>query len=747
MHHADLWSWIFIALGGVWVRGIDGINGNCSKCQEVFEIESYPFDENHPQHHGRQLDIEQLGRISVIYGVIGVSRELQVNNRCYRELDTVGNALRRRELWALKVFDGSASFTSGFSLGNNHWLGSQGACEAAQKPMGVTFNDRYPRSMDPQLLTSTAPFAVDYRVVHATHASPIQFEMKFLAEKILHIGLCVPTSCTNADIWNITQLYLDEEIFQYQDIFHIEDVKVVQVKSLRVGNGFYQKTSVKLLCILVFFTCLMTFLSWRFDKCVKIDQENNNGQSMDKTEQHLKNGAATLSADNGTNSMIQKSEIALYQRIVNCFNVEENVRGLVSTKEPTNSISVINGIRSIVCFWILCFHMYWFQHFTVSNTATLFATGERPYFLFIANAPLLVDVFFAISGFLHSYNFLRDRIKLEEVKRNDLMQNAKLFGRMLLNRYIRLSPLYFVVCLFGEVITAYLMDVSQFWIHERYDLTCQRYWWRNVLYIHNLFDKDELCINWGWSIACEMQYSIIFTILLFIYAKNPELSKKIFLSFSGSILIISLVSHWRNRFQCSFDVIYNTGTELYMAPWNRIHPYISGIFAGWYLISRSGKLNISPGKVKFLKAISVLYFVISMHSTLVRNISYYWASPLLTLGRFGFGLSIVWWIICSVCGYGGWFTDFLSSKLFIHINKLSYGVYLLNPLTIATIHGLRDGSSHFSPIISWVMTLGMMIIVYCVSFVFTLFFEIPYHNLASLLLRNRPKSTFKVKSK
>lgn len=102
MHHADLWSWIFIALVGVWARGVDGINGNCSKCQEVFEIESYPFDENYPQRHSRQLDIEQLGRISVIYGVIGVSRELQVNNRCYRELDTIGNALRRRELWALK---------------------------------------------------------------------------------------------------------------------------------------------------------------------------------------------------------------------------------------------------------------------------------------------------------------------------------------------------------------------------------------------------------------------------------------------------------------------------------------------------------------------------------------------------------------------------------------------------------------------------------------------------------------------
>uniref|UniRef100_A0A1B0CRE7 Nose resistant-to-fluoxetine protein N-terminal domain-containing protein n=2 Tax=Lutzomyia longipalpis TaxID=7200 RepID=A0A1B0CRE7_LUTLO len=807
MHSIDLWWWISIGIVGTWGGNVEGINGNCTKCQELHGIDSHPL-KDHSQSH-RELSTEHLSWISPLYGIIDVSRELRVNNKCYTELDTIGNALKQRQLWALKVLDGSASFTSGFTIGNSHWLGSRGACEAAKDILGVTFDERYTRSMDPQLFTTQSPFSVDYRVVYATHTSPLQFEMKFLAEKILHIGLCVPTSCTNADIWNITQLYLDGGIFQYHDIFHIDSVKVVQVKSLTLANGFHEKTS-----------------------------KNNNGHVVDQNEQleveerASGNGAVV---DNGSNSMIEKTEIALHQKIVNCFSLEGNVRQLVSTKAPTDAISVINGIRSIVCFWILSFHMYWFQHFTVSNTATLFATGERPYFLLISNAPLLVDVFFTISGFLHTYNFLGNRTKLEEVKRNNFVQNAKLFGRMVLNRYIRywwrnvlyihnlfdkdelcmnwgwsiacemqyfiifslmlfiyaknpqLSKKIFIAFTSGIIIISlvshwrhrfqcsfdviyntgtelymapwnrihpyisgilagwYLisrdgkLNISQktvrtlnglsifFFLLSMHStivrsvaypwasvlITMGRfafgltitYWWRNVLYIHNLFDKDELCMNWGWSIACEMQYFIIFSLMLFIYAKNPQLSKKIFIAFTSGIIIISLVSHWRHRFQCSFDVIYNTGTELYMAPWNRIHPYISGILAGWYLISRDGKLNISPKTVRTLNGLSIFFFLLSMHSTIVRSVAYPWASVLITMGRFAFGLTITWLILCSKCGFGGWFTDFLSARPFVHINKLSYGVYLLNPLIITTIHGLRDGSSHFSPVISWVMTV------------------------------------------
>lgn len=43
-------------------------------------------------------------------------------------------------------------------------------------------------------------------------------------------------------------------------------------------------------------------------------------------------------------------------------------------------------------------------------------------------------------------------------------------------------------------------------------------------------------------------------------------------------------------------------------------------------------------------------------------------------------------------------TRFLSSKFFIHTNKLTYGIYLLNPLIITAVFGLSDGSANADPI-------------------------------------------------
>lgn len=70
-----------------------------------------------------------------------------------------------------------------------------------------------------------------------------------------------------------------------------------------------------------------------------------------------------------------------------------------------------------------------------------------------------------------------------------------------------------------EFITSRMVEISPFWIHDRNDIKCSKYWWRNILYIHNLFSMDDMCVNWSWSMACEMQFFILSSILLFIYAK------------------------------------------------------------------------------------------------------------------------------------------------------------------------------------------------------------------------------------
>jgi hypothetical protein len=113
--------------------------------------------------------------------------------------------------------------------------------------------------------------------------------------------------------------------------------------------------------------------------------------------------------------------------------------------------------RSISCFFILCFHVFWFSFYATSNPGVLFHLTEKVRYQWIANAALMVDSFFAIrfvvlisqifnfntkffsiiSGFLVAYNFLRSEKQMGEIKDNSLVQNTKLFMKLLLHRVIR----------------------------------------------------------------------------------------------------------------------------------------------------------------------------------------------------------------------------------------------------------------------------------------------------------------------
>lgn len=58
-------------------------------------------------------------------------------------------------------------------------------CEAVQRPQKLTLSNRFQRFMHSSLLTSTAPFDMEYRVVYAEHRSPWQIQVEFLLDKIV----------------------------------------------------------------------------------------------------------------------------------------------------------------------------------------------------------------------------------------------------------------------------------------------------------------------------------------------------------------------------------------------------------------------------------------------------------------------------------------------------------------------------------------------------------------------------------
>lgn len=87
------------------------------------------------------------------------------------------------------VLDSSGTPEPGFIMGQNFWLGSIKGCEAVRNPHTLTLSNRFERIMHANLMKSTAPFDIDYRVVYASHTSPWQIQVEFLLDAAVSLTL------------------------------------------------------------------------------------------------------------------------------------------------------------------------------------------------------------------------------------------------------------------------------------------------------------------------------------------------------------------------------------------------------------------------------------------------------------------------------------------------------------------------------------------------------------------------------
>ncbi|KAJ6633837.1 Nose resistant to fluoxetine protein 6, partial [Pseudolycoriella hygida] len=343
-------------------------------------------------------------------------------------------------------------------------------------------------------------------------------------------------------------------------------------------------------------------------------------------------------------------------------------------------------------------------------------------------------------GLLLSYNFLKNQRNVTTIQKNTFWQNLRFFTKQVFHRYLRLTPLYLFVIGVTEISTAYLNETSPFWIEDRNDLMCQNYWWRNVLYIQNLFPVKEFCLNWTWSMACEMQFFIIFTFLLFAYAKYAELIKKVFLSLFVAFAVIIYYIAYKTKFQPAYDVMHDLGDDMYTSPWTRILPYLIGVGSGWFLLHHKHTLNIDKKLTKYIYLAAASIIVACHCSAINRALSYKFVAPLITLIRIFYSGSTVWIVLASTSENGAAITKWLNHRIFVHLNKLSYGIYLLNPVVVALVYGLKNHSDHFDPITFSIMSIGVSVIVYLLAFVCSLLFEVPYNKISALVKSYKKKA-------
>lgn len=79
--------------------------------------------------------------------------------------------------------------------------------------------------------------------------------------------------------------------------------------------------------------------------------------------------------------------------------------------------------------------------------------------------------------------------------------------------------------------------------------------------------------------------------------RNQELAKKIFAALFVLFSLLMLGIAVSKEFTPAYDVMHELGTDLYIAPWTRILPYLIGVAAGWFLHTAEGVLPLQQVRV------------------------------------------------------------------------------------------------------------------------------------------------------
>uniref|UniRef100_A0A336K197 CSON011068 protein n=1 Tax=Culicoides sonorensis TaxID=179676 RepID=A0A336K197_CULSO len=598
---------------------------------------------------------------------------------------------------ALKIFEkalrleASASLPSDILYGNNFWLGSKQECELISNPVSITLTKQYYKRLSQKLMETPGDLKMVYKVVRGNVFSSIQSNMKYFhKEEILHLGLCLPDSCNKIDVKNLMSNFFSNNQSKIRTLFDL-NVKDLNVSDLKLNSSFYTKKTFFLLCIVIVSTLLISIAA-----CF-----NETGLTKDTKL-----------------SIIFKS-----------FCVTSNFRSIYSTKSAT--FPEINGLRLISNLFILGFHVQYFSFFKISSKHYAFLLAEKLAMTMITNGPIFVEVFFIISGFLLSYSYVKNDTQINLLFRSPIHECFKFIWISLVKRLFRIIPLYFFVILLTEVTATYFADTSIFELYEKYDYNCQHYWWRNALFIQNFYPFNELCLNWSWTLACDLQFFIVTTLVYVIYCKN-KLCGKLF--FGGILLFFFGTSTFvliKYQFLPTFDIYYTTLDELYISPFSRSPAYIVGVAMGYVIAKKQNKIEKSCWNLIWycVYFVSIFTFLIPMY----RTAPLWLAITILSLGKWIFPACASWWFLSPSFGYKNIVTNFLSHPIFQHFGRISYAFYLLNPYLIIYSLALSDFPLQLDPVLITIYTFGIILLNYIVSIIFTIFFEIPYLNLVHIL--------------
>jgi len=668
---------------------------------------------------------------------------------CRNHTEIYWDGLANGTFWALQMFDATGKLPDGILVGNVNTLGSYDECLDTRVSLD---NNTYPSLPEDGLHfigRYVAVMAFGAPPAKAAEADDGQLGEIIILPQLLGstgtVGFCVPSSCSSEDVQAGLQAMLGHNI----TVIAGPSSTQADTVELTAGDIVVITLMALVAALMVAGTGLDMYHRWYNDQLAKememtsvVDSPNGRLSSM------LHIGEAKPAR------LLQRKPPVLptSQQALIAFSVYTNTIKLLDTTPGRGTLTCLHGLRFISMTWVVLGHASSFVLYFTQNSIVITDWIKNPLFQAVVNALPSVDTFFLLSGVLLSYMFCG---AYEKTKRF----NLPLFY---LHRYLRLTP---ALAIMLAINATWFIHVGSgpLWPYNTPSTTaCQNYWWRNMLYINNMFDWNDMCVAQSWYLAADMQMFLFSPLVLLPLVWRPLFGAMWLGVVTVAFVVLRIVIYDVKDFDALIFQLRPAADpeetadwqSNYGYPWMRCTVWLTGIGLGYLLHRLRGKQVtmrwwqwLAGWIVAFAVGVSVVYGMAGyqmpwdpMPSKAV-NLTYG------GLHRFAWGLAVSWVIFACVTGYGGFVNTFLSYPGFIPLSRLTYATYLIHINVIYFVDFSQRAIPYYDVLRYVYHVVAHLIVSLAFAVPLTLAFEAPFMTLEKLLFApSRPDVQLKTTS-
>ncbi|KZC11487.1 Nose resistant to fluoxetine protein 6 [Dufourea novaeangliae] len=660
--------------------------------------------------------------------------DLLNSTECRIEMEQLRDAIDRGVLWALKILDMSGMPTSHFVQQGNYWVGSRLGCQYLneKRKLPVSAQEERNNSLYRDTEHEFPPFPIRYYVAQFHHNSTMQYHLGLQEENQMVLGLCLPATCTTDEIAVVVEKIFHDRTLLVGKLY-AADFKLDEVKDLRDDHRWLLDGKHVVMILALLLVAGMTVAGTVYDLFVYQKRlkrkrdflafENNNTSELKNNDAEAKR-----EPDPENVSIRDLRPQSTIGKFLICFSGYSNLKQIFNIESGTDNIAMLHGVKFFGMTWIIAAHTIYYGSAFWDRTTAVMMTNAA-WMQVLTNATYSVDTFFCVSGFLLGMVYLKS---IRKEKPNFTFRNfTKIFLLQSLKRFIRLTPAYAIVIIFTILNFTSYDKVSTFHFIEEPVNYCTKYWWRNLLYINNFYDWNELCFSWSWYIANDMQFFMFGTILLVLFSTHFFIAAGVTAVTMLSSCIIIGYKVYVLEYVPTLDQLYKTLTVIYIRPWMRIGPFIVGILTAillekWkYKLNLSTKARIAGWTFGVLCNCSILFGIVDKNIPLAMSVLY------VSLSRTFWAFGIAWLIIACTTNNGGIVNKFLSLRAWIPMGRLTFCAYLLNPFILTSIFMYGNYPVYVDFLNTVSSPVGVHAMTYASSLVLSVMAEAP----AILLLR------------